>query len=159
MLEKRKKPFKMGFRIDKHPLGRVFHSMRQRCNNPNSAAYVNYGGRGIRVEWNNFEEFYRDLGESYSKHKENNTTTTIERVDNNGNYSKENCRWATRKEQQKNIRVRKLSDTCTRGHKMDEANTYHCKKGRLRRCRTCGREYARKRYIPRGQLIKSIKGE
>lgn len=73
--------------------------IRNRCNNPKVKAYEYYGGRGIRVcdEWNNsFEAFYRDMGaKPTSKH-------SIDRLDNNGHYCKENCKWVTVKEQANN---------------------------------------------------------
>ncbi len=72
--------------------------MKQRCNNPNHKKYKNYGGRGIKIcpEWLIFENFYKDMGRKPGKQY------TLDRKDNDGNYCKENCRWATQVEQNRN---------------------------------------------------------
>ena len=78
--------------------------MRQRCNNPNHPKYPNYGGRGIVVspEWGLFKAFFADMGcKPTSKHM-------LERKDNNGNYCKENCCWATNAVQSNNRRDNKV---------------------------------------------------
>jgi len=77
----------------------------QRCNNPNNTAYDSYGGRGISVcdDWLMFENFYKDMGTSYQD------TLTIDRIDYNGNYCKENCKWSTKLDQGRNTRTVKLS--------------------------------------------------
>lgn len=77
----------------------IWSEMKQRCNNKNCKNYKNYGGRGIRVcaEWESFETFYKDMGQRSSGF-------SLDRIDNNGNYCKENCRWATAKEQVRNTR-------------------------------------------------------
>ncbi len=77
----------------------VWEQMRQRCNDSNASNYKNYGGRGIKVyqRWRSFENFLEDMGERPPG-------LTLDRIDNNGDYCKENCKWSTHKEQQRNMR-------------------------------------------------------
>jgi hypothetical protein len=78
---------------------RSWYTMNARCFDPEDESYKNYGGRGITVckRWRKFSDFVKDMGprpEGYS----------IDRINNNGNYTPSNCRWATMVQQQRNKR-------------------------------------------------------
>lgn len=75
-----------------------WRAARRRCHDPRNASYARYGGRGIKMcdEWlTSFEAFYAHMGPRPPG-------TTLDRIDNDGNYEPGNCRWATPKEQQAN---------------------------------------------------------
>jgi len=78
---------------------RVWRSMLSRCQDPNFPKFQNWGGRGIRVceRWQTFEHFFADMGECPPGR-------VLDRIDNDGDYTKDNCRWATTREQHNNKR-------------------------------------------------------
>ena len=101
----------------KHGMARTpeyntWYAMIRRCTNPKCKAFEDYGGRGITVcdKWRDFINFYADMGlrpEGLS----------IDRINNNGNYEKSNCRWATWSEQANNKREYKIRRDNTTGIK------------------------------------------
>lgn len=84
----------------KSPEYQIWAAIKKRCNNPNNKQFHDYGGRGIDIcgEWLFFENFIKDMGKRPSKE------FVIDRVDNSRGYSKENCKWVTRKESSSNRR-------------------------------------------------------
>lgn len=85
----------------KNPVYNVWKGMHYRCANPNFRQWARYGGRGIKVcaEWADFDRFVLDMGPRPSPRH------SLDRIDNDGDYTPDNCRWATRKEQQRNQAV------------------------------------------------------
>lgn len=81
-----------------------WNSMKQHCKNQNDDRYQSYGGRGITYasSWEFFENFINDMGERPKN-------TSLDRINNNLGYFKENCRWAIPKEQSNNTRVNVLT--------------------------------------------------
>ena len=97
LLSRRNK--KHGLKNQNPRLYRIWLSMRNRCNNPNATKYFRYGARGIRIcdEWNDYSNFYGwAIGNGYS------SDLSIDRKDNDGNYTPENCQWTSSKEQARN---------------------------------------------------------
>lgn len=80
-----------------------WYDMKRRCLDPTHKDYKHYGGRGILVhpDWSSFGNFINDMGERPDR-------LTLDRKDNDGNYEKMNCRWASRSQQQNNCRRTRL---------------------------------------------------
>ena len=83
-----------------------FLSMKARCNHKSNSRYKDYGARGIKLQWSSYKDFRKDMLESFLEHLKNHSgwNTTIERINVEGNYCKENCIWVSRKQQAKNKR-------------------------------------------------------
>lgn len=82
---------------------KAWHAMIERCQNKKNMAYPSYGGRGIRVceRWKSYTNFLADMGERPAG-------VTLDRIDNDGDYEPSNCRWATKKQQQRNRRSNRI---------------------------------------------------
>lgn len=94
-------------KLTNHRLYQVWSSMIKRCSNMNCNNYKYYGERGIKVcdEWLDINNFINDMDDLYVK------GLTLDRIDVDGNYCKENCRWIDRNIQARNIRISRINNT------------------------------------------------
>ncbi len=91
--------------------------MKERCYNPNRNSYCWYGAKGICVcdEWDDFENFYDwSMNNGYSDE------LTIDRIDSNGNYCPDNCRWSTDREQANNRSTNRIIEYNGESHTLEE---------------------------------------
>lgn len=89
--------------MSKEKVYQVHSAMKKRCNCPTDKSYANYGGRGITYDpyWENFQGFWDDMGGAYEE------GLTLDRIDVNGDYCKENCRWIPKARQCQGTRKRR----------------------------------------------------
>ena len=118
---KKSKKAKCSLRKRYKRMYRSWADMRSRCNNSNHPAYKHYGDRGITVceEWNNFENFF-----IWSMNNGYMDELTIDRIDVDGNYEPNNCRWTTRSMQNHNQRPKKHSTPFRGIYKHKKTNEY-----------------------------------
>lgn len=112
---------------------KIWEAMKRRCNSPKACGYHNYGGRGIGYcdEWENFNNFYKEMYHSYCDSVQENgeKDTTIDRIDNNKDYCLNNCRWLSMSGQafnrrQNTIVVKDIEDTVIGWAKRSNLNYY-----------------------------------
>ena len=105
--------------LSNHPLYRIWSFMKNRCLNPNIKAYKDYGARGIKVcdRWLDINNFIEDMYPSYQE------GLSLDRIDVDGDYEPDNCRWATKSIQARNTRLlRDNNKSGFRGVSWDKAN-------------------------------------
>jgi hypothetical protein len=105
LASKRMKAFNRKHGMFNTPEYNIYLSMKKRCLNQNHKSFMHYGGRGINIcqSWiDSFDNFINDMGLRPSNNH------SLDRLDNNKGYSKENCRWSTRTEQARNVRTNRI---------------------------------------------------
>lgn len=106
----------------------AWRSMKKRCLNENNRDYKYYGGRGIKIcdAWiSSFLQFFADIG------KRPHEKMSLDRIDNEGDYCKENCRWATKTIQARNQRIRKDNKTSCSGVSFDNTRSKYTSRIRV----------------------------
>lgn len=125
---------------------------RERCSNKNHACYLRYGGRGIKCFLTKEEIktiWFRDKAFEMKR-------PSLDRIDNDGNYTLSNCRFLEFSENFRRSRAER--STCRRGHPFTEENTYTHPGGRFKSCRIC-RATVRMRWIKKNLAIHSGGGK
>lgn len=151
---KQTKNVKHGFHNTEYSKGKMkfykmWQSLKARCDNPNLKCYKNYGGRSITYDsrWKEFEEFKNDMYMKYlyASKQEKINNVTIERINVNGNYDKENCTFVDRIDQLKNTRsviaciaispkgeklIIKNVNEFSKNNNLNSTHVYECLKGK-----------------------------
>jgi len=130
------------YKLSKTKLYRIWASMKDRCNNPRSAYFSFYGGKGVKLTntWNDFVVFHKWAEENGYKEG-----LTIDRIDGGEGYSPSNCRWVTKRENTLNRFGVDLGKTCKNLHPWKPETTYMSGKRKL--CKPCSNARSKKRYI------------
>lgn len=115
----------------------IWGNLKTRCYNKRHITYKQYGAKGVTIcnKWLKFENFRKDMYKSYLNHVKEfgKKNTTIDRIDNNKGYCKENCRWATMKTQTNNTSRNNILNYKNKKKTLSEwANQYNLKPTLLR---------------------------
>jgi hypothetical protein len=103
-------PHNVKHRLSHSQFYNTYYSAKNRCHSDKNVMFYNYGGRGIRFLWKSFKDFHTDMYDSFVDfaNRNKNTRISLDRIDNSKGYFKENCRWATYKQQARNSTKNRL---------------------------------------------------